>query len=196
MTAPAARPLPASPRRRGRGTLVLLAGLLAASGAIRIGLGVEQARALIPDPPALPPATATCPAAPEALAAALQAREDRVALRETALLDRLSALALAETALTRQLAEVEAAEAALAATLALADKAAEGDLERLTAVYQAMKPKEAAALFEAMAPEFAAGFLARMRPDAAAAILAGMSPEAGYRVSLLLAGRNMRAPTE
>lgn len=193
MTAPA---LQRPRRRRGRGTLFLIAGLFAVSGAIRLGLGVEEARALIPEGAAPAPVAEVCAAPPAALAAALSAREDRVALREATLLDRLAALALAESALSRQLAQVEAAEAALAATLALADKAAEGDLDRLTTVYQAMKPKDAAALFEAMAPEFAAGFLGRMRPDAAAAILAGLSPEAGYRVSLLLAGRNMRAPTE
>ena len=81
----------------------------------------------------------------------------------------------------------------LKATLALADGAAEADIERLTAVYQAMKPKDAAALFETMAPEFAAGFLGRMPPEAAAAILSGMSPEAAYGVSVIVAGRNAGA---
>jgi flagellar motility protein MotE (MotC chaperone) len=69
-----------------------------------------------------------------------------------------------------------------------------GDM--LTAVYETMKPKDAAALFEAMQPEFAAGFLGRMRPEAAGAILAGMSPEAAYAASLLLAGRNAAVPRD
>ena len=80
--------------------------------------------------------------------------------------------------------------------LAVAEKAAEGDLSRLTSVYEAMKPKDAAALFEAMEPEFAAGFLGRMRPDAAAGIMTGLSPETAYMISVVLAGRNARAPTE
>jgi len=89
-----------------------------------------------------------------------------------------------------------AVEQELRATLALADGAAEQDLQRLTAVYQAMKPKDAAALFDAMSPEFAAGFLARMTPEAAAAILSGMSPETAYGVSVIVAGRNVGVPRQ
>ena len=76
----------------------------------------------------------------------------------------------------------------------LADGAAEKDIQNLTAVYQAMKPKDAAALFETMSPEFAAGFLGRMPPEAAAAILSGMSSEAAYGVSVIVAGRNAEVP--
>ena len=47
-----------------------------------------------------------------------------------------------------------------------------------------------------MTPEFAAGFIGRMRADAAAAIMAGLSPQAAYTISVILAGRNARAPTE
>ena len=87
-------------------------------------------------------------------------------------------------------------EAKLRATLAVADGAAEADVERLTAVYQAMKPKDAAALFETMSPDFAAGFLGRMAPESAAAILSGMSAEAAYGISVIVAGRNAKAPKE
>ncbi len=92
--------------------------------------------------------------------------------------------------------ELTDAEARLRENLALADGAAEQDLVRLTAVYEAMKPAEAAPLFAAMAPEFAAGFLGRMRPDAAAAILSGMNAEAAYAISVLIAGRNALVPKE
>jgi flagellar motility protein MotE (MotC chaperone) len=98
--------------------------------------------------------------------------------------------------MSRRMTELEAMETELKATLALADGAAEADIERLTAVYQAMKPKDAAALFETMSPEFAAGFLGRMTPDSAAAILSGMSAEAAYGVSVIVAGRNAGAPTD
>jgi flagellar motility protein MotE (MotC chaperone) len=188
--------------RRGpvRGVLFFLAGLMMASGVIRIGLGLNEARAVTAPVPAETPAPpvvpASCPAPPAALAEALAQREARVAVREAALDDRLAALALAEEVTTRRLEELQAAEASLAATLTKADGAAEGDLSRLTTVYEAMKPKEAAALFETMAPEFAAGFLGRMRPEAAAAVLSGMTPEAAYTVSVLLAGRNALVPRQ
>jgi flagellar motility protein MotE (MotC chaperone) len=88
------------------------------------------------------------------------------------------------------------AETSLTATMALASSAAEDDLTQLTAVYENMKPKEAAQVFAAMDPKFAAGFLGRMRTDAAAAIMAGLEPDTAYAISVLLAGRNAAAPTE
>lgn len=180
-----------------RGVLVFLGVLLIASGAIRLGFGLGAAEA-VPSPDQPPPlvAAASCPTPPEALLEALQQREQRTATRELALADRLAALALTEAAIARRIGELEASEAQLAETLARADGAAEEDLTRLTAMYEAMKPKEAALLFEAMAPEFASGFLGRMRPDAAAAVLSGMRAEAAYSLSVLLAGRNALVPKE
>jgi flagellar motility protein MotE (MotC chaperone) len=181
--------------RAGRGILVLLALLLASSGALRLG---ELAGAALAnsDAAGAAPEPAACPMPPVALAEALAAREAQVAVLEAAMADRKAALALAEAAISRRMEELEAAEASLKATLALADGAAEDDLLRLTTVYETMKPKDAAALFETMAPEFAAGFLGRMRPEAAAAVLSGMSPDAAYSISVLIAGRNAAVPKE
>jgi len=81
-------------------------------------------------------------------------------------------------------------------TIALAESASDNDLDRLTKVYESMKPKQAAALFEQMNPNFAAGFLGRMRPEAAAMIMAGLSPEAAHSFSVVLAGRNANVPRE
>jgi flagellar motility protein MotE (MotC chaperone) len=183
-------------RRVGRGALFIVAMLFATSGALRLGSGVGTALARAEDAPdkaVVAPASCEPPAA---LAEALSLREDRLAVREAALNDREAALALADQAITERLAELEAMEARLRETLALADGAAEADIERLTAVYQAMKPKDAAALFETMSPDFAAGFLGRMAPESAAAILSGMSAEAAYGISVIVAGRNTGAPTE
>jgi flagellar motility protein MotE (MotC chaperone) len=183
-----------APRRyTGRGTLVVLALLLASSGAIRFGLGVGEAVANAPD---LGSAPLNCPEPPLALAEALNEREARIAAQEAAIADRQSSLALADQAIGTRLAALAEAEASLSRTIALADGAAEKDLAQLTEVYETMKPRDAAPLFEAMAPEFAAGFLGRMRPDAAAAILAGLTSDKGYAISLLLAGRNAGAPVE
>lgn len=192
---PASKPAAKRGRARaGRGTLVLLALLLGASGALRMGSIVGAALANAePDTAAT---AVSCPLPPIALAEALAAREAEVAVLEAAMADRKAALALAEAAITKRMAELVAAEARLKATLALADGAAEDDLLRLTTVYETMKPKDAAALFATMAPDFAAGFLGRMRPEAAAAVLSGMSPAAAYSISVLIAGRNASAPTE
>ena len=184
-------------RKAGRGTLFIVAMLFATSGALRLGSGVGTALARAEE--TANPETAVNSAAcetPSALAEALTLREDRVAVREAAMQDRLAALALADEAMTARLVEMEALEARLKETLALADGAAEADIDRLTAVYQAMKPKDAAALFETMSPEFAAGFLGRMPPEPAAAILSGMSSDAAYGVSVIVAGRNAGVPKE
>jgi flagellar motility protein MotE (MotC chaperone) len=181
----------------GRGTLAILALLMAASGALRLGDGIGAAMALQAN--ALDEVSREplqCPEPPAALAAALKERDETVMAREAAINDRMAALALAEEAITSRLGELETAETKLRETLAIADGAAENDLARLTVVYEAMKPAEAATLFETMAPEFAAGFLGRMRPEAAAAILTGMKPENAYTISVLIAGRNALAPKE
>jgi flagellar motility protein MotE (MotC chaperone) len=186
-----------SGRRAGQGALFVVAMLFASSGALRLGSGIGAALAKSEAEP-LPTdaaALATCEM-PSALSQALTLREDRIAAQEASLKDRLAALALANAAITKRMDEMKAAEDELKATLALADGAAEDDIARLTAVYQAMKPKDASALFETMSPEFAAGFLGRMPPDSAAAILSGMSSEAAYGISVIVAGRNADVPKE
>jgi flagellar motility protein MotE (MotC chaperone) len=103
---------------------------------------------------------------------------------------------VAEAKLAEQLAAFETAQKNLEQTLAMADKAAERDIARMTTVYENMKPADAAQIFETMDVGFAAGLLARMRPDVAAAVLTGMKPESAYAVTLTIASRNAAVPTE
>jgi flagellar motility protein MotE (MotC chaperone) len=182
------------PRER-RGALWLIVLLFGSSGLIRLGEGTGRAFALATAAPP-PVAEQACAAPPDsaALLAALLARESALDARDAQLQDRAQAIALAQTQLDLKLAELVRAEERLAATLVIAVEAADADVARLIALYENMKPRDAAALFEAMAPEFAAGFLARMRPDAAAQIMAGISPDVGYAISVLIAGRNANAP--
>ena len=183
-------------RRNGRGAPILLALALAGGGALHLGQAIGAALAMVPANEPSPQAPVACPQPPAALAKALLAREEQVKLEEDALRDRQAVLALANAALDRRLQELAESQASLRATIAQVDSAAEDDISRLTRVYEAMKPADAAALFESMAPDFAAGFLARMQPDAAAAIMSGLSPQAAYAVSVVVAGRNATAPTE
>ncbi|MQY41974.1 hypothetical protein GG681_04940 [Epibacterium sp. SM1969] len=128
--------------------------------------------------------------------AAFKQREKMLSKREAEIQDRMKALEIADKAIEQKLAALEQAEEKLRETVALADGATEADVDRLTTVYEQMKPKDSAALFEEMDPTFAAGFLARMRPEAAAGIMAGLSPEAAYTISVVLAGRNGSVPKE
>lgn len=186
-----------SGKRYGRSLLATLALLMAASGAVRLGHGVGTAMALQAETPVQTAAgPLQCPDPPERLLEAIRARQSDIAAQDAALRDRKAALELAEKAIEARLEELKDADARLRETLAIADGAAEKDIQRLTAVYEAMKPAEAAKLFETMAPEFAAGFLGRMRPEAAAAVLSGMPAETAYSVSVLIAGRNALAPKD
>lgn len=192
----------ARPRRKSKSVLYLLAGLLLASGTIRIGDSVGQAFAASGAQPedgqehaagveeCLPLAEA------EALLQAFAGREEQLSLRESQFETRMQTLKVAEEQIEMRLAELSAARESLAATLAIAETAAETDVDQLTQVYQNMKPRDAADLFAEMSPDFAAGFLGRMRPDAAAAILAGLEPSTAYSISVHLAGRNANAPTQ
>lgn len=183
---------------------MLIAGLLLGSAVLRVGIGAGQAVAT-----ENPSATIEVPETVEAvegdtekpdkeqLSAMLQSfqnREERLAEREKQIDMRMKALSVADEQIERRLSSLQEAEDSLRELLALANTAAEDDLVRLTAVYENMKPKQAAPLFEEMEPAFAAGFLGRMRPDAAAGIMAGLSPQVAYSISVILAGRNADVP--
>lgn len=194
------------PRRRRRfskGALTAIGLLFVASGLLRTmdGTGAALARGLasMETGSATREATLFGECEPDAeIRATLQMLRDRAAeldQREADIAQRMQTLQLAEVEIRTNLSELTSAEESLRSTLALADGAAEADIDRLTSVYQSMKPKDAAAVFEEMDATFAAGFLARMRPEAAAAVLAGMSSQKAYTVSAVLAGRNTGVPT-
>lgn len=214
---------PAKRFRRVRGgALVVTAALLISSATLRIG--VQAGTAIAKDLPdsvahaadlqmAEPASTDNHEAAemtsqkmasteqmmPEDmqhLLGALRNREQQLNRRERQIEDRMKALEIADQTIDRKLAALIAAEEQLSVTLTLADGASEGDLAKLTEVYEKMKPKDAAALFEEMAPEFSAGFLSRMKPTAAASVMAGLKPKTAYTISVILAGRNAWVPKD
>ncbi len=190
-----------APDRRARGgVLTIISLLMVGSAIIRIGLEAGPALARGAEPNMASPVGGE---RKEANAADLQLlltellrREKTLNQRESTILDRERALDIADQAIETRLTMLEDAENALRETVAIAEKAAENDLTQLTDVYQSMKPKDAAALFETMDAVFAAGFLSRMPPEAAAEVMAGLSPEAAYSISVIMAGRNARAPQE
>lgn len=189
-------------RVRGtRGALVLVAGLLIASALLRMGEDAGRVWARGTESAEIPADAAKTPECStdddlRAMLTRFQTREADIQAREGAMAERGQALKLAGRRIEEKLARLQSAEEELRQTLALADTAAQDDIDRLTKVYENMKPKQAAALFEEMNPEFAAGFLGRMRPEAAAGIMAGLSPQAAHTFSVVMAGRNAGVPTE
>nr|WP_089898705.1 hypothetical protein [Loktanella fryxellensis] len=187
-------------RSRRKGALHVIGALLILSGLLRAGIaGQAFAEPAVLDAQVSEDTAtdgdASLPDNP-ALLAAIQARESRIADRERQIEERMIALRVAEEEAAERVAALTAAEVSLASTIALADVAAETDIQKLVAVYENMKPKEAASLFSQMTPDFAAGFLALMQPPIAAQILAQVSPETAYSISVVLAGRNADVPTE
>ena len=191
---------PARALRPRRGGLFFLALFMGLSGILRLGEGVGNAFAetTTPEPAAADaggPAQMCEPdSGAQAMLAALRDRETRLAKQEAKAAEREQTLALARKEIDAQIATLEATEQKLAQTIALADQASEKDVAKLVAMYETMKPKDAAKLFGEMDPDFAAGFLAQMRSDSAAAVLAGLAPAKAYAISLKLAGRNANAP--
>ncbi len=186
----------------GKPLTVIILTLLT-SAAIRLGAGdlAGASEKILSEPPAprvekVAKKVEKCQQPPDvvALMRVLNERKARLDQREKRLQDRLQALNIAQKKLDENRKALVAAEKRLEETLTIADKAAEQDLAKLTAVYEDMKPKNAARLFESMAPEFAAGFLGRMDPQRAAAIMSSIQPQRAYEISLILAGRNAGAP--
>ncbi|KEO54557.1 hypothetical protein TP2_06395 [Thioclava pacifica DSM 10166] len=179
----------------------MIASVFVVSGGLRVVETAGLARATETTHAAVqsgPNETQDCPSEPGLMAflADLKAREAKLIEKEGLLSDRSNAVALAEARLENRLQDLISAEQALAKTVAIADGAADEDVARLVALYENMKPKQAAPLFEEMAPDFAAGFLGRMRPDAAAAVMESLDPKKAYAISVLMAGRNAGAPSD
>lgn len=199
------RPAPAA-KRSARPSVpisAVLVGLFVASALVRLAGGTAEAIAREVEDIAGAASHDATPAAGPGLAQEVDSILFELRRREAALDKRETDLALREQDLRalsdlvgEQVARLDEAEARLRQIMSLAKGAAEGDVAQLTAVYAAMKPKEAAAVFEEMDPAFAAGFLGRMKPDAAAQIVAGLSPGKAYSISVILAGRNVNTPTE
>lgn len=182
-------------RKRGSGVLMLVSGFLVASGLVRLGdgTGIALAREIgtfMNQASAAPPSSSENTPGFEELIAAIRAREAKIEETEARLAERERVIAVVGQEVDAKLQELAEAEASLQSLLTQTDSAAEDDISRLTSMYEAMKPEDAAALFEQMDPSFAAGFLARMRADAAGAVLAGLPPDKAYALSVVLAGRN------
>ena len=134
-----------------------------------------------------------CEPGSEELLAAIRERTRQIEAREAEIAERQALLDIAEEEFAKKQAALVEAEEQLSDTLALADGAAERDIDRLTAIYENVKPKRAAEIFDSMDASFATGVLARMNPSAAAEILTLMDAQKAYAVSVLLAARNVNA---
>lgn len=148
------------------------------------------------------PAAAICALTPEQLAQqagispaelriiqSLSARRTELDARDADLASMLPLMATAEQKLDAKVAALEAVKAEVAALLGQVDDKEKAEIDRLVAVYSAMRPREAARVFATLSDEVRLPVAAAMRPRSLAAVMAQMEPAAARVLTEKLAGR-------
>ncbi|NVO22432.1 MotE family protein [Donghicola mangrovi] len=187
-------------KARKSGSLIAIAALFATGGFLKIGMSATQAVALVPEMAIGHKEDAFVDYREEELKdlfAALakreafnDARSKQLDAKEREIDAKLATLEVKRVEAQALIAELQEENERLRRTMGQGETASADDLEQLTKVYEAMKPKDAANLFAEMDMEFAAGFLGRMKPQAAAAVMGNLPSAKAYAVSAILAGRN------
>jgi flagellar motility protein MotE (MotC chaperone) len=124
----------------------------------------------------------------------MRERREQLDARAAEIDARARMLEVIERRVAEQVRALDEQRLALEASLGRIEQADEAELARLVAIYESMKPKEAARIFEAMPATVAAGFIRRMREAKSAVIMANLDASHAYAISLALAntGQPMR----
>ncbi len=163
-------------------------------------VGHPGARALA-DPPALAterPAEAPPPLpisdAEREILEQLQQRRQVLDARQTELADRQALLEAAERRIEERIAELRALEAELRDTATAKEAEADAQLLSVVAMYEAMRPRDAAAIFEDMDLTVLVELARHIKPRTLAVIMGGMSPASAQRLTVELATNGSGAP--
>jgi flagellar motility protein MotE (MotC chaperone) len=124
----------------------------------------------------------------------LARRRDELAARERALDDREAMLRATEERIAEQVRRMQQMKAEYEQMVTQRDEAAEANLRRLVAVYEAMKPDEAARIFETMEGAVLLDVVTRMGERRLAPILAQMSPAKAQALTIAMANRRAFMP--
>jgi len=151
-----------------------------------------------PAPPAPPPAAAGllagCGDIPEvtALVEELRLREDRLQIALASLESQKAEIATARATLTAELRRLKDARGGLGGSPTNTQRAVADDVGRLVAVYEAMKPKEAAQVMASLPPDFSAELLMRVNPETGARIIAAIPPDKAAILTTYMGARSAR----
>jgi len=156
----------------------------------------------VPAAAAATPAAAVCALTPEQLAQqagispaelriiqSLSARRTELDARDADLASMLPLMTAAEQKLDDKVAALAAVKAEVQALLGQVGEREQAEVDRLVAVYSAMRPREAARVFATLNDEVRLPVAAAMRPRALAAVMAQMEPAAARDLTEKLAGR-------
>lgn len=137
-----------------------------------------------------------CGDVPEAVALAEELRDRALRIeRYMASIEvRKTQLAEAEATLRTRLTELKAQKGGVQSRRDMASEAVRSDIERLVAVYDQMKPAEAAAVLTNLPADFAAEILMRVRPEAGARIIAAVEPRQAALLTAQMGARSVRKP--
>jgi flagellar motility protein MotE (MotC chaperone) len=124
----------------------------------------------------------------------LAKRRDELAARERALDDREAMLKATEERIAAQVEQMKQMKAEYQQMRTQRDEAAEASMRRLVAVYEAMKPDEAARIFETMEGAVLLDVVMRMGERRLAPILAQMSPAKAQALTIAMANRRAIIP--
>jgi flagellar motility protein MotE (MotC chaperone) len=124
----------------------------------------------------------------------LAKRRDELTARERALDDREAMLKATEQRIAAQAEQMKQMKAEYQQMRTQRDEAAEASLRRLVAVYEAMKPDEAARIFETMEGAVLLDVVMRMGERRLAPILAQMSPARAQALTIAMAHRRAIIP--
>lgn len=146
--------------------------------------------------PAEHPLIAGCTDIPEAVALSehLALRADRVQRHLHEMEARRAELAEAEAALTARLSELRAATPSAAARQGAQTAAVEEDIRRMIALYDAMKPADAAQVMSNLPPDYAAEILMRLAPENGARVVAALEPGTAAILTTYMGARSARRP--
>lgn len=132
------------------------------------------------------------PVAPRGERAILERLSDRrteLDARGEELLMRENLLKAAEKRVEARVAELKELEAKVKSALDQRDQNEQKRFQSIVAMYQGMKPKEAARIFDRLDLKILVEVSTQMKPSAMSAILAQMTPEAAERLTVELANR-------
>ena len=135
-----------------------------------------------------------CGDVPEAVALAEELRDRALRIERymEAINDRKAEIAEAESVLRKRLSELKSQKGGMRSRQDLSTAAVRNDIERLVAVYDQMKPAEAAAVIGNLPPDFAAEILMRIQPEAGARIIAAVAPEQAAMLTTHMGARSAK----
>lgn len=173
----------------------MMGAFLAASLLPMAALSLQPSGSEVPVPEKAAGLMAGCGDIPEVvnLVEELRIREDRIAKALSELENQKAEITTARTALTAELRRLKAALTGAngsTSSRTSRQRAVDDDIMRLVAVYEAMKPKEAAAVLGSLPPDFSAELLMRVNPETGARIIAAIEPEKAAVLTTYMGARS------